>query len=226
MMTSRIFVAMALIAMASGCGESRTMEKGDQGEDASAMTQPDDAGSMSTTDDSGRPDDAGGGDGEKNDAATGTPDAGTSSDASTSEGRDAGTVAGGSDPRADKIGCGMSTSCTSPQVCCVSLSGLSCTEESGCTGSFSATGHCDGPEDCDSGNKCCLHFEMFSSEPNGAFCRSGDCPMGDNELCHTESDCDEGTPCVECKPPTGGTLDVTYGICSPDGTCPSPFTAP
>lgn len=129
----------------------------------------------------------------------------------------------GADPRAGYIGCG-GTSCMSPEVCCVSLSGQTCGAASSCTGGFSAAGHCDGREDCSSGEACCVHFEMFDTM-NGAFCRSGGCPSGDNELCHSDADCSRaGDTCVACEPPTGGVLDVVYGICSSDGTCPSPYT--
>lgn len=130
----------------------------------------------------------------------------------------------GADPRPGYIGCG-DTSCMSPQVCCVSLSGQTCGAASSCSGGFSAAGHCDGREDCGSGQACCVHFGMFDPN-NGAFCRDGGgCPSGDNQLCHTNADCGSGSTCVRCAPPTGGFLDVVYGICSRDGRCPSPYTA-
>ncbi|MBX3272327.1 MAG: hypothetical protein KF729_18860 [Sandaracinaceae bacterium] len=155
---------------------------------------------------------------------SGTFDAGPAgTDAGGSTGADGGgggSVSGG-DPRAGYVGCGM-TSCMAPQVCCVSLSGATCGAMASCSGGFSAPGTCDGPEDC-SGNACCVHFGMFDPN-NGAFCRAGGCPSGDNELCHGDSDCTGGARCVACQPPTGGILDVTYGICSRDGRCPSPYT--
>jgi len=138
-------------------------------------------------------------------------------------GADAGplTSAAGADPRPDFIGCG-DMSCASPEICCVSLSGTMCTGADGCGGGFSAAGTCDGPEDCGGGQACCVHFGMFDPM-NGAFCLDGGCPADDNQLCHRDSDCGGGT-CVACAPPTGGVLDVTYGICSSDGRCPSPYT--
>jgi len=126
--------------------------------------------------------------------------------------------------RAGYVGCGEGPSCMSPQVCCVGLSGAMCTGSDGCGGSLSAAGTCDGPEDCGSGQSCCVHFGMFDPM-NGAFCRDGgSCPSGDNQLCHSSADCAGGETCVACSPPTGGVLDVTYGICSASGTCPSPYT--
>lgn len=146
-------------------------------------------------------------------------------DAGGSTGTDAGGggSAAGADPRPGYVGCG-DTSCMTPQVCCVGLSGAMCTASSGCSGGFSAAGTCDGPEDCGGGEACCVHFGMFDPM-NGAFCRAGGgCPSGDNQLCHTNADCGAGATCVACTPPTGGVLDVTYGICSADGRCPSPYT--
>ncbi|HJL20575.1 MAG TPA: hypothetical protein RMH99_33270 [Sandaracinaceae bacterium LLY-WYZ-13_1] len=164
------------------------------------------------------------------DATSDSPgaDAGTTdppgADAGTSDPPDGGPgeSTSGADPRAGYVGCGE-TSCAAPQVCCVSLSGQTCTADTGCSGSFSAAGHCDGVEDCDGGESCCVHFGMFDPD-NGASCRSGGCPSGDSELCHSDADCTGSATCVRCEPPTGGVLDVVYGICSRDGRCPSPYT--
>ncbi len=146
----------------------------------------------------------------------------TVADSGVSTGADSGPAmsASGADPRPGHVGCG-DVSCATPEVCCVSLSGQMCQAASSCSGGFSAAGHCDGREDC-MGGACCVHFGMFDPM-NGAFCRPGGCPSGDSELCHTDADCGSGT-CVRCVPPTGGVLDVTYGICSADGRCPSPYT--
>src|SRR5690606_20282622 len=119
--------------------------------------------------------DGGGGGGTDAGGGSGTPDSGMRESTA------------GADPRPGFIGCG-DTSCESPEVCCVGLSGQSCTAASGCTGGFSAAGHCGGREDCGSGESCCVHFEMFGSDPNGAFCRAGGCTGGDDELCHDSSD--------------------------------------
>lgn len=128
----------------------------------------------------------------------------------------------GSDPRPGYVGCG-DTSCMTPDICCVGLGGAMCGGSTSCSGPLSATGTCDGPEDCSGGQACCVHFAMFGSEPNGAFCRTGGCPSGDQQLCQRDTECPSGQRCIGCMPPTGGFLDVTYGLCSA-GTCPSPYT--
>lgn len=178
--------------------------------------------------DAATPNDAGPGGGGGADAGPGggPTDAGPGGGGGTDAGPGGGGMsAAGADPRPGYIGCGEGPSCMSPQVCCVGLSGAMCTGADGCSGGFSAAGSCDGPEDCGGSQACCVHFGMFDPE-NGAFCRDGGgCPSGDNQLCHSDADCGGGATCVACSPPTGGVLDVTYGICSASGTCPSPYTS-
>lgn len=208
-MRATIFFASLLVL--AGCDGAR-----DQAPDAARPTPPMD-GSQVGVDSGPRPDDGGPPLGPDSGPPV-IPDGGP---APTPDGGAMSTS--GADPRPGYVGCG-SASCMSPQVCCVSLSGQTCTAASGCSGSFSAAGHCDGREDCGAGQACCVHFGMFDPN-NGAFCRDGGCPSGDNELCHTSADCTGGATCVRCSPPTGGVLDVVYGICSSDGRCPSPYTA-
>jgi len=211
---SPMFPTLLLAVALAGCDDGNTTPGRDasgtppSGEDAS--TPGTDAGSIPTPDAGSTPTpDAG---------STPTPDSGSTPEPDAGGGEST----SGADPRAGYVGCGE-TSCESPQVCCVSLSGQMCTGGSDCSGGFSAAGHCDGREDCGGGEACCVHFGMFDPE-NGAFCRSGGCPSDDNELCHTSAGCSGGETCVSCVPPTGGVLDVVYGICSSDGTCPSPYT--
>mgnify|MGYP001814510530 CR=1 FL=1 len=148
---------------------------------------------------------------------------GTGVDSGPSTGADAGGGAtiDGPDPRPGYVGCGEGTSCMNPQVCCVSLSGLACTAASACSGGLSAAGNCDGPEDCSGGQACCVAFS-FTSE-SGTFCRDGGgCPSGENELCTRDADCSgSGATCVGCVAP-GSSL--VYGICTTDGSCPSPYS--
>ncbi len=211
--------AIVLVWALAGCGgDDRTGSGGSGSGHDSGVGSPGDAGGGGGGTDAGGGADAGGGGGADAGGGGGT-------DAGGGAGTDAGTreSAAGADPRAGFVGCG-DTSCEWPEVCCVGLSGQMCTGASGCSGGFSAAGHCDGPEDCGSSESCCVHFEMFGSDPNGAFCRPGGCPSGDDELCHDDSDCTGGATCVACVPPTGGVIDVVYGICSSGGTCPSPYT--
>ena len=119
------------------------------------------------------------------------------------------------------VDCGDET-CTLPgEVCCVSLSGLSCTAEGSCTGFGSAPGYCDGPDDCTAGDACCVTFSLGGR--NGAYCEPG-CGDGSFYLCGSDSDCPTSETCIPCRPPTGGILDVTYDICSASPSCPTPFT--
>ena len=212
-------IRLLLLVLLTACGSSTT--RPDSGSppppaDGSVVDSGTDPGIDSSTPVPGV--DAGAADSSSPDSGPGaTPDGGTP-DATPPMGS-----AAGADPRPGFVGCG-DTSCSAPDVCCVSLSGAMCGAADSCSGGFSAAGTCDGPEDCDGGGSaCCVHFGMFDPM-NGAFCLPDGCPSGDNELCHSDADCGSGT-CVACEPPTGGVLDVTYGICSPDGMCPSPYTA-
>lgn len=153
-------------------------------------------------------------------APTPTADSGAVGVDAAAAPRDSGATAGtaGSDPRAGYIGCG-DVSCQAPDVCCVSQSGLACAGS--CSGFLSASGTCDGTEDC-GGQACCVKFG-FGGGPNGSFCRAS-CARGDHRLCHVDADCTAGQTCERCAPPTGGIIDLVYGVCSTGGRCPSPFS--
>jgi hypothetical protein len=144
-------------------------------------------------------------------------------DAGTDAGVDAGADEGPgerdpritSDPDPDEVACGEETCIPSAgEVCCVSMSGMTCELEADCTG-FSAPASCDGPEDCPAGQHCCVGF------PAGARCIQDGCTNNDQELCNYANDC-EGY-CTACKGPGS---DLVYGLCTQDDTCPSPYTEP
>ncbi len=124
---------------------------------------------------------------------------------------------------AGEVSCGEAT-CTLPaEVCCVSLSGMSCTPDGGCSGFGSAPGYCDGPEDCSAGDACCITYSLGGR--NGAFCEAG-CAEGSFTSCNVDSDCAGSDRCIACMPPTGGFVDIIYNICSASERCPSPFSNP
>jgi hypothetical protein len=139
-------------------------------------------------------------------------------------GNSGGADAGGSntgEPIAGEVICG-SASCdvTGDNVCCVSISGSQCTPADQCGGGFSASQHCDGPEDCSGGKRCCAVFS-FSGE-SGSFCRDT-CDTntaGDEaELCHNNAQCpDSGDMCRTCEfpgaPPTNACAGTDIPACN------------
>jgi hypothetical protein len=111
---------------------------------------------------------------------------------------------------ADGVTCGSST-CNSPQVCCVKPNGsggaTSMCVAAGSCGDGGASESCDGPEDCSTGQpNCCAtaRFSLgkgdmgFTPEGADAICASdADCMASvdltagelHTKLCHTASDC-------------------------------------
>jgi hypothetical protein len=79
--------------------------------------------------------------------------------------------------------CG-STTCPSPQICCVGAGGSTCTAANACSGT---PVRCDGPEDCSSGT-CCGSLTAGSSCVTGTTCANGQ-----YALCHVDGDCPSGT---------------------------------
>lgn len=84
--------------------------------------------------------------------------------------------------------CGFDVCTTGSEVCCVAGSAphQECTEPQACSeeGPFAAS--CDGPEDCNPGEKCC----MPGGIPIGTFCRSTcGSPYPGETLCHSDQDC-------------------------------------
>jgi len=153
-------------------------------------------------------------------------DAGT--DAGYDAGYDAGVDAGAdeepgerdpritSDPDPDEVACDGATCIPSQgEVCCVKMTGMECTSADACSG-FASPASCDGPEDCPAGEHCCVGF------PAGARCIADGCTGSDQELCNYSNDC-PGAYCTACKGPGS---DLVYGLCTPDDTCPSPYTEP
>jgi hypothetical protein len=106
----------------------------------------------------------------------------------------AATSCGSSNPTAGVV-CNGSP-CTTPDVCCVTLSGISVTQTCGaataCTGG-GVTLACDGPEDCGGGTPVCC-----GSLQTGAQCAAtGSCQSSTTGgvLCHNNDDCPTGTTC-------------------------------
>jgi hypothetical protein len=112
------------------------------------------------------------------------------------------------DPRVGMVKCGdAECDLTGGNVCCVSMSGSSCTAEASCTGGFSAPQHCDGPEDCTGGKRCCAYAPILTDTP-GAFCEDT-CSTAENgatsDLCHDEEQCPgTGQSCGDCCFPGAG----------------------
>jgi hypothetical protein len=121
-----------------------------------------------------------------------------------------------SDPNPDAVACAKATCQPSKgEVCCVSMFGMSCKLASAC-GGLAAPAHCDGPEDCPSGQHCCVGF------PSGAKCDTNACSGQSQELCNYDQDC-ATKHCTACKGP-GSSL--VYGLCTKDTSCPSPYVSP
>ena len=90
------------------------------------------------------------------------------------------------------VPCGTAT-CNSPDVCCVTMQGSSCTAD--CQQGLSLA--CDGPEDCSGGTPvCCADVSMGGG---GSQCvADGDCNSGgytSGVVCHTVADCQSGENC-------------------------------
>ena len=93
------------------------------------------------------------------------------------------------------VPCGSMT-CSAGETCCVSFSGASCMMGGmggGC-GMQSASFRCDGPEDCEMGQRCAAEGGgggfIF-----GTRCRGQMSGMG-KTVCHTSADCPNGGACT------------------------------
>ncbi|MBI5481015.1 MAG: hypothetical protein HY906_19305 [Deltaproteobacteria bacterium] len=90
------------------------------------------------------------------------------------------------------VPCGGDT-CSSPDVCCVTMQGASCTAD--CQQGLSLA--CDGPEDCPTGTPvCCGDIGM---QGGGTECvADGNCDSGgytSGVVCHNDGDCQSGETC-------------------------------
>jgi len=150
------------------------------------------------------------------DSAITPTDSGAPVDAGTEDAHGARDPRITSDPDPDEVACGGAT-ChpSSSEVCCVSLTGMTCKAAGSCTG-LAAPAACDGPEDCPSGQRCCVGF------PAGASCGATACTGTAQELCNYEEDC-AGRRCTPCSAPGSSLI---YGLCTADSICPSPYTNP
>ncbi len=149
-------------------------------------------------------------------ATGGTSDAGATGGGATA-GNDPGAAAG-------VVTCG-DTSCSTPDICCVSFlggmnGGFECKAKDACTGFTSAPGTCDGKEDCSGDQACCAKFSLQGG--SGAFCEAS-CMGEAQALCHSDADCEGGKTCIACAPPTGGIVALVYHLCSATPMCPSPY---
>jgi hypothetical protein len=86
---------------------------------------------------------------------------------------------------------------------------LTCTSPADCAGKGGLPVACDGPEDCGTGQHCC----MSMGPPLNPGCTSGSCSNG-FALCHSTADCVAGENC--CVTTTFG---YDYGLCT-SGACP------
>jgi len=100
------------------------------------------------------------------------------------------------DPNEGVVNCGGQSCDILTNTCCVGLGGQSCKAECGL---FQAAQKCDGPEDCEGEQVCCVGF------PAGSSCNPG-CNNGQDMLCHIDDDCPEEMACESCSfpgsPPT------------------------
>jgi hypothetical protein len=122
-----------------------------------------------------------------------------------------------SDPDPNQVACGTATCIpANGEVCCVTMAGMSCKASSACGGALSSPAACDGPEDCPTGQHCCVAF------PGGAHCNAAACSGNAQELCYYDTDCATGH-CTACGAPGSSLI---YGLCTAAGTCPSPYNNP
>ena len=116
-------------------------------------------------------------------------------------------------PTPDAVACpgAPGCSCGSGQVCCVKLvnnrvSSGSCTDLTACKGPAL---QCDGPEDCPSGQVCCL----VGTTGGGSSCMNPTDCFGaqDVPFCRADSDCDTLYHCTPAE--QGSYLDGIAGSC-------------
>lgn len=146
----------------------------------------------------GSDEDGSGTQGSGGNAGSGVDGSSGTSGAGASSGGTGGTGTGNGVP--DSVPCGTTTCTTVKSAECESSGGCHC-----CIGDSASTcnlyGHpcagtilyCDGPEDCDVGEKCC---GQFSTAPKGALCTIG-CGAAADELCGSNADCSAGQVCTE-----------------------------
>ena len=106
------------------------------------------------------------------------------------------------------VPCGMQTCTpgTNTPTCCIGFSGTTC--EAACM--IALTVACDGPEDCNTGDLCCLGS-------TGAQCATGACPPGglipSTQLCNVSTDCPTGFGCCESATINGYLPGISVGAC-------------
>ncbi len=108
----------------------------------------------------------------------------------------------------NEVSCGMQSCDITTNYCCVGLQGSSCQVDP--CGGFSATQTCDGPEDCQNNQVCCVGF------PSGSACFDG-CNATQERLCHLDSECPSGQACALCTYP--GNSEIR--LCSSEGRLPA-----
>jgi len=95
------------------------------------------------------------------------------------------------------VSCGT-TSCFSPDVCCIEQTGASCVSASVCQDAVAFA--CDGPEDCEEGGAglvCCVDIQYQGGLSGGATCTATCNPSGliGGVVCHSDADCPSGQSC-------------------------------
>jgi len=86
------------------------------------------------------------------------------------------------------VACGAVT-CAVGQECCIGANGGTCEDQGNCqTVSFA----CDGPEDCEQNDVCCLAAGGGGPGTAGAECKPA--AQCQTNACHTDDDCSGNTP--------------------------------
>jgi hypothetical protein len=108
------------------------------------------------------------------------------------------------------VSCGLTTTCTSTQACCVppNLMGATCSDTGSCSGGLTLT--CDGPEDCNDGKGspyCCANINIALSAADGG------APMlqGGNASCSAS--------CAASFGQANGALSLTSRLCHAAPDC-------
>lgn len=101
-----------------------------------------------------------------------------------------------------EVSCGNTSCDLSTNVCCVGLTGEECQSGDMCP-DFSAPKVCDGPEDCESGQNCCVSF------PAGSSCKAACDPNAlELTLCHQDAECSNGQVCARCVYPGNSIVQI------------------
>ena len=113
-------------------------------------------------------------------------------------------------PEPDQIACGNLSCDLTQNTCCVGFLGTECVAGVNQTCGFGSVQQvCDGPEECESGQSCCLNFGFPASYACGDQCTNV-------TLCHADADCGAGEICRNCQYP-----NVEVAACTTPNGVPS-----